>query len=60
MRRRYGSDTLIFDTTMNQAIWPFTGTQSLMTEVARGNAEEWVEKNFAGVEFEKIIENHDV
>lgn len=49
LRGKYGPDKLMFETDIQSAQWPFTGTQPIYTDVASGHGEAFCEKNFAGI-----------
>jgi len=55
VRLRQGADTLYLHTTLPLAVWPFDGLAFLKLDVARGQAEQYVTKNFPKLPF-KLIE----
>ena len=42
----HGSDHIMINTTIPNAIWPFNGGQMLKAEAAAGSGAQWVRDNF--------------
>ena len=59
VKTRHGADDILMETNLPSGQYPFNGTQSLKTSVARGNGEEWVKMHFPSTETE-IIKYGDV
>lgn len=50
-----GADIVFFKSDLPNGIWPYTGSQQFKIELSKGSAEEYLKKNFKGIDL-KIVD----
>lgn len=58
VRQDHGPDNIFLETTLPTAVWPFSGTETVRLDAARGTAEQYLRDHFPGLVFDLVEVGH--